>query len=69
MAYHKIKLLSLFAVVLILSASCSGFLVGRTVRLHEEGKLEQMQLVSDQLVDVGSIAYRCVDIVKRVILR
>ncbi len=69
MAYRKAKIFALLALVLILSASCSGFLVGRTVRLHEEGKFQQMQQVGDHLLDVSGLAYRCVEMVKRVILR
>ena len=65
----KFKLLSVFAVLLFLSATCSGFLVGRTVRLHEEGKFEQLQEVSKPIIDAGAILHRGVEAVKRVVLR
>ncbi|CAH1002099.1 hypothetical protein LEM8419_03016 [Neolewinella maritima] len=69
MQRSKLKLLSVLAVLVILSASSSGFLVGRTVRLHEEGKFEQLHEIGEQLVDAGTIVHRGIEVVKRVILR
>ena len=69
MQRSKFKILSVFAVLLFLSATCSGFLVGRTVRLHEEGKFEQLREVSEPFLDAGAILHRGVEVVKRAILR
>lgn len=65
----KFTLLSLVLFLFIISAACSGFLAGRTIKLHEEGKLEQLQHVGEQMVDVSTAVDRAVTVVKRVILR
>ena len=69
MKTRKYKLFSLLAVVLILSATCSGFLVGRTTKLHEEGKLNQLQQMSERVVSTATVLHRGVEVIKRVILR
>jgi hypothetical protein len=69
MANRKTKFASLLAVLLIVSATCSGFLVGRTVKLQEEGKMEQMQQVGERVVTVAGVVYRGVEVIKRVVLR
>lgn len=69
MANQKTKFASVVAVLMILSATCSGFLVGRTIRLHEEGKLEQTQQLGEQVVTAVTILNRGVEVVKRVALR
>ncbi|WP_157974568.1 hypothetical protein [Lewinella sp. IMCC34183] len=65
----KIKFLSAVLVLLVASATCSGFLVGRTVKLQQEGKFEEMAHVGEQIVDIGSAVGRGMDVVRRVILR
>ncbi|THH41163.1 hypothetical protein [Neolewinella litorea] len=69
MTHPKVKLITLLVALFICSAACSGFLVGRTVKLHEEGKFEQIQQVSDQVYDIGSAVVRGVEVIRRVILR
>ena len=65
----KIKLLSLLFALVIASAASSGFLVGRTLKLHKEGKLEQMQQVGEQVVDVSTAVQRGLTVAKQLILR
>ncbi|WP_116108201.1 hypothetical protein [Lewinella sp. IMCC34191] len=64
--------LTLYTLVLLLvlvSAACSGFLAGRTIKLHQEGKMQELQHVSEQIVDVSTGVDRAVNAVKRIILR
>lgn len=69
MTHPKVRLVSLLVVLFICSAASSGFLVGRTVKLHEEGKFEQLHQVSDQVYDMGTFVVRGVETIRRVILR
>ena len=57
------------AFLLILSMACSGFLVGRTVRYHEEGKFEQVREVGEVMIDVGVFMQRGAEVIKRIVLR
>ena len=65
----KFTLLSLVLFLFIVSAACSGFLAGRTIKLRQEGKLEQFQQVGEQMVDVSTAVDRALTVVKRVMLR
>ena len=55
--------------LIALSAGSSGFLAGRTVKLKEEGKFEQLREVSGAVIDVGTFVYRGVEVIKRIVLR
>jgi hypothetical protein len=57
-------LLGLFLV----SAICVGFLVGRSVRLQEEGKYEQLRM-SEQVVSPDHVLQRGAQILRRALLR
>lgn len=69
MRHPKAKFLSLLLVLLVASATCSGFLVGRTVKLHQEGKFEDLSQVREQVVDISTVVIRGVEAVRRIILR
>ncbi|MBB4077553.1 hypothetical protein GGR28_000154 [Lewinella aquimaris] len=69
MANAKFKLFSVLVCLLIISASCSGFLAGRTVRLQQEGKFDQLQQVSERVVSNATLIHRGVEVIKRVMLR
>ena len=69
MQHPKIKLLVSLVVLLTVSATCSGFLVGRTVKLHEEGKFHQLQQVSEQVIDVSTVVWEVGEIVRRTLVR
>ena len=68
---HRTRITSftLLFVLILLSAACTGFLVGRTVKMRQEGKLEEIQHVGEQMVDVGYALERGFTVVKDVILR
>ena len=55
--------------MIALSAGSSGFLAGRTVKLKEEGKFEQLREVSGAVIDVGTFVYGGVEVIKRIVLR
>ena len=61
--------LTLLFVLILTSAACTGFLVGRTVKMQQEGKLEEIQQVGEQMIDVGYALERGLTVVKDVILR
>ena len=69
MTRPKITSVSLVLVLFVVSAACTGFLAGRTIKLQEEGKLEPIQQVSEQVVDISLAVDRSFDLIKRVILR
>ncbi|NJB85694.1 hypothetical protein GGR26_001439 [Lewinella marina] len=69
MTHPKVKLITIVLALFICSAACSGFLVGRTVKLQKEGKFEQIQQVSDQAFDFGTVVWRGAEVIRRVILR
>ncbi len=69
MTRPKITFVTLLVVLFIISAACSGFLAGRTIKLHQEGKMEELQMVGEQMIDVSTAIDRGVTVVKRVILR
>ncbi|PPK84342.1 hypothetical protein CLV84_4112 [Neolewinella xylanilytica] len=69
MTRPKFTLLTVVLLLFIVSAACSGFLAGRTIKLHEEGKLQEMRQVSEQIIDAHTAIDRAVTVVKRVILR
>lgn len=65
----RITSLSILFVLVLTSAACTGFLVGRTIKMQEEGKLEQLQHVGEQMVDVGYALERGLSVVRDVMLR
>ncbi len=69
MQFPRVKLFILVIVLLTVSATCSGFLLGRTAKLHEEGKFEQFQQMSEKVIDLGTLVVHAYDIVRRVVLR
>ncbi|MCP9237315.1 hypothetical protein [Lewinella sp. JB7] len=69
MANAKIKFFSLLICLLIASATCSGFLVGRTVRMQQEGKFDQLHQVSERMASNATLIHRGLEVIKRVMLR
>ena len=65
----NLTLYTLVLLLILVSAACSGFLAGRTIKLHQEGKMQELQHVSEQIVDVSTGVDRAVNAVKRIILR
>ncbi|MGB3799552.1 MAG: hypothetical protein WA952_07020 [Lewinella sp.] len=65
----RITFLTLVLLLFIVSAACSGFLAGRTIKLHQEGKMQEFQQVSEQVIDVSTGVNRAVNVVKQIILR
>lgn len=66
---RKISSFFIFLALIVLSASSAGFLVGRTVRLQEEGKFEQMRQVGEQVVDSHALIMRGVEAARRAVVR
>ena len=65
----RITSLTLLFALILTSAACTGFLVGRTVKMEQEGKLEEIQHVGEQMVDVGYALERGLTVVKNLMLR
>ena len=69
MTRPKITSVTLVVFLFVISAACTGFLAGRTIKLQEEGKMESFQQVSEQVVDISTAVDRSFDLIMRVILR
>lgn len=56
-------------VLVLLSAICSGFLVGRTLKFKEEGKLGNVREVSEQVYGISGVVNKSGEMVKKILLR
>jgi hypothetical protein len=66
---RQVKWFSGLVGLFLLSATCAGFLVGRSVRLQQEGKYQQYQQPTQQLASPDYVLERGAQILRRALLR